>query len=159
MGTLFILPVKAMLFCWKKLNVHFGYKQPHAQPYFLSLCLSLPLIILLLVQHRTPSEQPLISSPQPPLEEDVIPRYLHRDPGATDVGLRALCPLSPPHSLALSPTHWSLCQHAELIPHSLLRNICTLFLHSCPELWRERISFNLLLWKGEDTTKGYIAQY
>lgn len=149
-----------MVFCLKELNVHFGYKQPHAQPYYLSLYLTPLLIILLLVQYKTSSEQPLIGSPQPPLEEDVVLCYLHRDPGANNFGLRALCSLSPPHSVPLSPTHWSeslpACwDHFTLPPEKHLHSLSA----QLPRAMKGKDLFNLLLWKGEDIAKGCIAQY
>lgn len=92
-------------------------------PYYLSLCLASPLIIFLLIQHRTPSEQPPHQEPSASSGGGCCSLLPTQKPWSNDFGLRALCPPPPPCSVALNPTHWSLCQHDETIPHSLF--VCT----------------------------------
>lgn len=49
-----------------------------------------------------------------------------------------------------------VCQHAEIISHSPLRNIYTLCLHSCPGLWRGRIYLTFLSGKGKILPKDIL---
>lgn len=126
MGPFFPLPVKAMSVCLKKLNVCFGYRQAHAQPFFSSLPLSVfEYAIACWAQHIFRAL--LIQGPSTTSGRGCLSLLPAERVGTTSFGFRPMYPPLLLSSAVLSlNTLESVSQHTRLIPHSL-RNIFTLF--------------------------------